>query len=75
MLLPWLSNGQWQGKLFETFSAIISILSAYNVSYNEIVGEYKRIINYVYPQRNVKPYIKTLYAKNFAGDFIPKEYR
>ena len=64
-----------KGKLFETFSAIISILSAYNVSYNEIVGEYKRIINYVYPQRDVKPYIKTLYAKNFAGDFIPKEYR
>jgi len=64
-----------KGKLFKTFSVIISILSTYNVSYNDIINEYKRIIKYVYPKKDVHPYVKVLYSKNFAGSFIPEEYR
>ena len=64
-----------EGKLFNTFSTILSVLSAYNVSYEGIISEYKKIVKHIYPNDDVKPYIKALYAKNFAGDFIPKEYR
>lgn len=68
-----LLNGE--GKLFKTFSVIISILSAYNVSYDGIVKQYENIIEYTYSKKEVKPYVKALYEINFAGALIPEEYR
>lgn len=63
-----------ENELSQLFLTIISVFSAYNVSFEKIIEIYEDIIRENY-DNETHPYVKSLLSHIFAGSAMPEKYR